>query len=52
MSAATGRWWIEVPVIKKNTTELLACTAADYQTACEGQVPVRWLYYYNRLNSI
>lgn len=52
MSAATGRWWMEVPVIKKNTTELLACTAADYQTACDGQVPMRWLYYYNRLNSL
>lgn len=52
MSAATGRWWMEVPVIKKNTTELMACTSADYQTACDGQVPMRWLYYYNRLNSL
>jgi len=52
MSAATGRWWMEVPVIKKNTTELVACTANDYQTACDGQVPMRWLYYYNRLNAM
>ena len=52
MSAATGRWWMEIPLIKKNSTELVACTVADYNTACDGQVPLRWLYYYNRLNSI
>lgn len=52
MSAATGRWWMEIPVIKKNTTELMPCTASDWQSASEGQIPMRWLYYYNRLNAV
>ncbi len=51
-SVATGRWWIEVPIIKKNTTELMPCTEEDYHTAAEGQVPMRWLYYYNKLNNL
>ena len=52
MSVATGRWWMEVPVVKNNTTELVPCTAGDYESATEGQVPVRWLYSYNRLNTL
>ena len=52
MSVATGRWWMEVPVVKNNTAELVPCTAGDYNSATEGQVPVRWLYAYNRLNTL
>ena len=52
LSTVTGRWWMEVPLIKKNTTQLVACTADDFHTAEEGQVPLRWLYHYNRLNSL
>ena len=51
-STVTGRWWMEVPVVKKNTTELVPCTSTDYQTAMNSQVPIRWLFYYNKLNAL
>lgn len=51
-SSVTGRWWMEIPVVKKNTSELVACSLSDYHTATESQVPIRWLFYYNKFNSL
>ena len=51
-SSVTGRWWMEVPVVKKNTTELVPCSVSDYRAATESQVPIRWLFYYNKFNTL
>ena len=51
-STVTGRWWMEVPVVKKNTSELIPCSLSDYHTATESQVPIRWLFYYNKFNTL
>lgn len=51
-STVTGRWWMEIPVVKKNTSELVACSLSDYHTATESQVPIRWLFYYNKFNTL
>ena len=51
-SSVTGRWWMEVPVVKKNTTELVPCSLSDYHNAMESQVPIRWLFYYNKFNTL
>ena len=51
-STVTGRWWMEVPVVKKNTSELVPCSVGDYQSAVDSQVPIRWLFYYNKFNAL
>ncbi|MDR0295577.1 MAG: hypothetical protein LBH91_05235 [Prevotellaceae bacterium] len=45
----TQRWWIKVPYNKDNI-RLIPCNHKDYQVACQGKVPVRWLWHYQKLN--
>ncbi len=49
-SRTTGRLWIEIPVVKKEKTIFIPCSEADYQTTCTGEVPARWVFYYNKYN--
>lgn len=37
-SKKTGRWWMQLP-----DKELIACSANDYLTASNNQIPERWL---------
>jgi hypothetical protein len=51
-SKQSGRWWIELPapenrMIKKYT--LLPASYEDYQQACEGELPDRFMKAYSRL---
>lgn len=40
-SIITNRWWIEVS--DGNKTKTIACTFADYQKACNKDIPIRWI---------
>jgi hypothetical protein len=48
-SETTQRWWIKVPYNKENI-QWIPCDHSDYQVACQGRVPVRWLWHYQKLN--
>lgn len=50
-SRSSGRWWIEIPNIKKGDNLYVACSYSDYTTACSGEIPLRWLYFYQKVNS-
>lgn len=51
-SKKTQRWWIEVPSFESRTTKnfLISCTYDDYLKAGKGDVPERWLKYYQKIN--
>lgn len=51
-SLETDRWWFEVPVIRQSKTRhvLISCSAEDYQTACNQEIPDRWLNAFQKLN--
>ena len=47
-SNKTGRWWIELPFIVKDNNKLksktlLPCTYGEYLSACNQEIPERWL---------
>jgi formiminoglutamase len=47
-SNKTGRWWIELPFIVKvdnklKSKTLLPCTYGEYLSACNQEIPERWL---------
>ena len=50
-SPVTGRWWMEIPEIEAGGYRYIACSNSDYLTACSGEIPVRWLYFLQRINS-
>ncbi len=44
-SKATDKWWMQIPSPRNTANErsyLVACSYADYQTACDGELPDRW----------
>ncbi len=48
-SVKTQRWWMKISDSDGNTC-WMACTPADYQTACKGEIPARWLWYHQKSN--
>lgn len=51
-SKQSGRWWMEVPNFKDPSTPLLmSCSTDDYMVACKGEVPTKWLFYYQKSNN-
>ncbi len=47
-SNKTGRWWIELPFIinvnnKLKRKSLLPCTYGEYLSACDQEIPERWI---------
>jgi len=47
-SNKTGRWWIEMPFISDNNNKLkrstlLPCTYGEYLSACNQEIPERWM---------
>ncbi|MCL2132931.1 MAG: hypothetical protein FWH39_01140 [Bacteroidales bacterium] len=48
-SETTQRWWIKVPCNKEDM-RWIPCNRNDYQVACQGKVPVRWIWHYQKLN--
>ena len=45
-SERTSRWWMEVPFPKEQGQMVLPCHYDDYQTACQHEIPSRWLRAY------
>lgn len=46
-SCATKRWWMEVPS-KDGSNICIPCSINDYKSACSGEVPLRWLFFYQK----
>lgn len=49
-SLLTERWWMEVPNQKEKSSLLVSCSYADYQSACEQEVPDLWWKSYQKLS--
>jgi hypothetical protein len=49
-SSSTGRWWMEVPEIKTGKNQYIPCSYSDYMSACTGDVPIRWLFFFQKIN--
>ena len=49
-SSLSGRWWLEIPEIKTSKNQHVACSYADYLSACSGEIPLRWLYFFQKIN--
>lgn len=46
-SITTQRWWMEVP-INESITKYAPCSVEDYRVACKGEVPLKWLFFYQK----
>ncbi|MBA7529644.1 Formimidoylglutamase [subsurface metagenome] len=49
-STVSERWWMEVPNPKKDEPILVSCSYADYQMACEQEVPDLWWKSFQKLS--
>lgn len=49
-SSSSGRWWMEIPEVNNNNNQYVACSYSDYMTAYQGEIPLRWLFFYQKLN--
>lgn len=54
-SDKSDRWWMDVPYpshkkIKYERHLLIPCSYADYQTACENEIPNRWWQTFQKLS--
>jgi len=51
-SQLSEKWWMEIPGEDSNVffnrNRMVACDYTDYETAVKGEVPARWLSFYNR----
>jgi len=48
-SETTQRWWMKIPY-NKTDKRLIPCAHSDYRLACQGKIPMRWLWHYQKLN--
>jgi formiminoglutamase len=52
-SKKSEKWWMEVPKIENdgmfNRSRMIACSYGDYKDAQEGNIPDRWLNYFNKV---
>ncbi|MBR5856749.1 MAG: hypothetical protein IKY70_05715 [Bacteroidales bacterium] len=46
-SCNTGRWWMEIPSAN-GEIRYVPCSIDDYKTACSGEIPLRWLFFYQK----
>ncbi len=51
-SRSTGRWWMEVSEVKTANIQYIPCSYQDYITACSGEIPLRWLFFFQKINPI
>jgi arginase family enzyme len=49
-STISERWWMEVPNPKNNQSVIISCSYADYQKACEQEVPDIWWKSFQKLS--
>lgn len=52
-SKISNLWWMEIPCENKNPKfsrhYIVPCTLKDYETACNNEIPERWLQTYNKI---
>jgi formiminoglutamase len=52
-SRKTDKWWMEVPYMDSNTKyqrhHIIPCSYADYQSACNEEIPERWWQTFQKL---
>ncbi len=48
-SMKTRRWWVKV-IHNETDITWVPCSHGDYQTACKGEIPTRWLWYHQKFN--
>jgi hypothetical protein len=49
-SSSSGRWWMEIPEVKNNNNQYVACSYSDYIASCSGEIPLRWLFFFQKIN--
>ena len=49
-SQVTGRWWMEVPVIKTGKQMIVSCSGEEYQQACNHEIPELWWKAFQKIN--
>jgi len=51
-SLESERWWFEVPIISNTRQKkiLISCSHEDYLSACNQEIPDRWLKAFRKLN--
>jgi len=49
-SLITGRWWMEIPVIKTGGQVMVACSDGEYQQACRHDIPELWWRAFQKIN--
>ena len=47
-SSATDRWWMEILSPAHKEPIYVPCSINDYRAACSGEVPTRWLFFYQK----
>ncbi|MDR1169272.1 MAG: hypothetical protein LBK97_00365 [Prevotellaceae bacterium] len=48
-SSITNRWWMEIQKKTEKNPLIIACTEDDYKTACRHDIPLRWIWYQQKL---
>lgn len=52
-SLETGRWWLEITNIADEANPwYIACSLDDYEKAIHGELPLRWIKYYQHYNKL
>jgi hypothetical protein len=49
-SDITNRWWMEIRENPEIPPLIIACTEDDYKVACRQDVPLRWIWYHQKLS--
>ncbi|MDR1584236.1 MAG: hypothetical protein LBS55_13455 [Prevotellaceae bacterium] len=49
-SDITNRWWMEIQKKIEDKPLIIACTEDDYKVACQHDVPLRWIWYQQKLS--
>jgi formiminoglutamase len=49
-SLVTGRWWMEIPVMKTDKKVIVACSDEEYKQACNHDIPELWWKAFQKVN--
>lgn len=52
-SKRSGRWWMQIPEtgnVKYERHQLIPCSYADYQLACNEEIPERWMRAFEKVS--
>jgi hypothetical protein len=48
-SSITNRWWMEIQEKYRKRSLIIACTENDYKMTCRHDVPLRWIWYQQKM---